>query len=111
MLPIEFDGIIFKEGKAYVSYCPRLDVSSCGNTIEEARKNLKIAASLFIEEAEKMGTLEDILRESGYEIDESNCWQTPRIGACECFNDWAVRKTVPRRVETTARPEKSLRGR
>jgi predicted RNase H-like HicB family nuclease len=86
MLPIEFDGIIFREGKTYVSYCPRLDVSSCGNTIEEARKNLKIAVSLFIEEAEKMGTLEDILRESGYEVDESNCWQTPRIVATELMS-------------------------
>ncbi len=56
MLPIEFDGIFFREGKTYVSYCPGLDVSSCVNTIEEARKNLKIAVSLFLEEAEKMGT-------------------------------------------------------
>ncbi len=56
MLPIEFDGIIFKEGNTYVSYCPKLDVSSCGSTIEEARKNLKVAVSLFLEESEKMGT-------------------------------------------------------
>ena len=60
MLPIEFDGIIFKEGRTYVSYCPELDVSSCGNTIDEARKNLKIAVGLFLEEAEKMGTLDAI---------------------------------------------------
>jgi len=58
MLPIEFEGIVFKEGRTYVSYCPELDVSSCGNTIDEARKNLKIAVSLFLEEAKNMGTLE-----------------------------------------------------
>lgn len=43
------------------------DVSSCGQTIDWARNNLKTAVRLFIEEAEKMGTLDDILRESGYE--------------------------------------------
>ena len=86
MLPIEFEGIIFKEGRTYVSYCPELDVSSCGNTIDEARKNLKIAVSLFIEEAEKMGTLEDILYESGYELNEVNHWKTPRIVATELMS-------------------------
>lgn len=56
MVPVEFDTIVFKEGNAYVSYCPRLDVSSCGHTVDEARANLKTAVSLFIEEAERMGT-------------------------------------------------------
>lgn len=66
MLQLEFDGIIFKEGETFVAYCTKLDVSSCGNTIHEARKNLKTAVRLFLEEAEKMGALEDILKESGY---------------------------------------------
>jgi len=86
MLPIEFEGIIFKEGRTYVSYCPELDVSSCGNTIDEARKNLKIAVGLFLEEAEKMGTLEEILYESGYELNESHGWETPRIVATELMS-------------------------
>ena len=86
MFRIEFDGIIFKEGKTYVSYCPELDVSSCGNTIDEARENLKIAVNLFLEEAEKMGTLEDILIESGYELIESNHWEAPRIVATELMS-------------------------
>ncbi len=60
MLPIEFEGIILKEGRTLISYCPELDVSSCGNTIDEAKKNLKTAVSLFLEEAEKMGTLAEI---------------------------------------------------
>jgi len=31
---------IWKEGKMYVTYCPELDVASCGETIEQAKKNL-----------------------------------------------------------------------
>jgi predicted RNase H-like HicB family nuclease len=34
-----------------------LDVSSCGRTKEKAFANLKEAVRLFLEEAEKMGTL------------------------------------------------------
>jgi predicted RNase H-like HicB family nuclease len=77
---IKFDGIIFKEGETFIAYSPKLDVSSCGNTIDEARKNLKIAVRLFLEEAEKMGTLEDILQESGYEKTDINVWETPQLG-------------------------------
>jgi hypothetical protein len=42
-----------------------LDVSSCGGSKLKALKNLKEAVRLFLEEAEKMGTLEQILEEAG----------------------------------------------
>lgn len=83
MQQIKFDGIIFKEGETFIAYSPKLDVSSCGNTIDEARENLKIAVRLFLEEAEKMGTLEDILQESGYEKTDINVWETPRLVSTE----------------------------
>ena len=67
MTSIEFDTIVFQEGKIFVAYSPKLDVSSCGSTVDEAQNNLKTAVCLFLEEAEKMGTLEDILYEAGYE--------------------------------------------
>jgi predicted RNase H-like HicB family nuclease len=41
---------------------PKLDLSSCGDTVDAARKNLKTAAQLFLEEAANMGTLEEILK-------------------------------------------------
>ncbi len=67
MTPIEFDAIIFQEGNRFVAHCPELDVSSCGHDVDEARQNLKIAVRLFVEEAEKPGTLQDILIEAGYQ--------------------------------------------
>ena len=82
-MPIEFDLIILKEDNTYVSYCPELDVSSCGGTIEQARNNLKTAVRLFLEEAEKMGTLNDILEEARFKKDESGTWIPPRIVATE----------------------------
>ena len=37
--------------KNYVSLCPELDIASQGNTIEEARDNLREALELFFETA------------------------------------------------------------
>ena len=83
MNPIEYDIIIFKENKTFIAYCPELDVSSCGENIEQAKENLKTTVRLFLEEAEKMGTLEEILIESGYKKDESGKWLSPKIVATE----------------------------
>ena len=43
--------IIEREGKGYVSLCPELDIASQGDTIEQARDNLKEALELFFETA------------------------------------------------------------
>ena len=86
MTPIEFDAIIFQEGKAYVAHCPELDVSSCGHDVEEARRNLKTAVRLFVEESEKLGTLDDILREAGYQRNAKGKWESPRIVATEVMS-------------------------
>ena len=65
-MEIQFTTRIFKEGRTYVAHALELDVSSCGGTKEKALKNLKEAARLFLEEAGKMGTLDQILEEAGY---------------------------------------------
>jgi predicted RNase H-like HicB family nuclease len=43
--------IIEKEADGYVSLCPELDIASQGDTIEQARDNLKEALELFFETA------------------------------------------------------------
>ena len=50
----------------YVAYTPQLDLSSCGGATGKALKNLKEAVRLFLEEAEKLGALHQILEEAGY---------------------------------------------
>jgi predicted RNase H-like HicB family nuclease len=65
-MEIQFTIQIFKEGKLYVAYAPQLDVSSCGGTEAKARKNLLEAVHLFLEEADRMGTLDQILDEAGF---------------------------------------------
>jgi len=43
--------IIEREDDGYVSLCPELDIASQGDTVEEARANLKEALELFFEMA------------------------------------------------------------
>jgi len=64
-MEIQFTTQIFKEGGTYVAHSRELDISFCGDTREKALRNLKEAVRLFLEEAEKMSTLE-ILEEGGY---------------------------------------------
>ena len=63
---IAYSVLVFREGGAYVAYAPQLDVSSCGDSAEEAERMLQEAAALFLEEAQRLGTLEDILLEAGH---------------------------------------------
>ena len=41
--------IINRESGAYVALCPELDIASQGDSIEEARDNLREAVELFFE--------------------------------------------------------------
>ena len=64
MSSLSFTTHVFKEGGTYVAYVPELDVSSCGATDEEARRNIKDAVLGFLETSEEMGTLQEILEEA-----------------------------------------------
>jgi len=57
---------VFKESDVYVAVSPELNVSSFGETIEDARMSVKEAIEAFLEECEVMGTLEEVLEESGF---------------------------------------------
>ena len=45
----EIDYIIWQEGKYFVSQCVNVNVSSFGDTIDEAISNLKEAVELYFE--------------------------------------------------------------
>jgi predicted RNase H-like HicB family nuclease len=67
MEDFSFDVHIFKEGDTYVAYVPSLDVSSCGATDDEARRNIRDAVRGFLASSSDLGTLDEILEEAGYE--------------------------------------------
>jgi predicted RNase H-like HicB family nuclease len=66
-----------KEGNQYASWCPELDVSSCGANVEEACHNLEEAVSLFLKTYSELGELKAKLDERGIVLNyEEDC---PRV--------------------------------
>jgi len=55
---------LWKEGNMYVAYCPELDVASSGETVNQEKKNLKEVLLINVDEAQKMGTLDELLQEA-----------------------------------------------
>ena len=58
---------IKQDGKWYIASCPILDVHSQGTTEDKAKNNLIEALQLFFESCFKRGTLDQVLKESGFQ--------------------------------------------
>lgn len=82
---IEFNVEVWKEGDMFVSYVPQIDISSCGKTVDQARNNIREALELYFDESENMGTLQQILEEAGFEVDNKKHWRAPEMIAYERF--------------------------
>jgi predicted RNase H-like HicB family nuclease len=50
---LQLTAIIEREGEGYVALCPEVDIASQGDSIEEARSNLREALELFFESASR----------------------------------------------------------
>lgn len=56
--------ILVREGSGYVATCPEIDVASQGETVEEAKSNLREAVELFFECASEAEVLERLSPET-----------------------------------------------
>jgi predicted RNase H-like HicB family nuclease len=81
-MKIEYTVQIWKEGNQFVAHAMPLDVMSSGKTPEEAGRALDEAVHLFLVTAEDMGTLQEVLLECGYELQEER-WVSPAWVATE----------------------------
>jgi predicted RNase H-like HicB family nuclease len=81
-MDLEFTVRIFKGHGTFVAHVPELDVSSCGDTESEARRNIRDAVSGFLETAKAAGTLNEILEEAGYTL-ENGRWREPELVGTE----------------------------
>lgn len=75
-MQIDYTVQIWKEGGQFIAHALPLDVMSSGPNVEEARNALDEAVRLFLATGEEMGTLDEILEESGYERREG-AWVSP----------------------------------
>ena len=68
MTKVIYKAEIFPEGDCFVGLCRELDVSSFGDSPEDARESLQEAVEAFLEGCEILGTLTEVLEESGLEV-------------------------------------------
>ncbi len=69
---VELTAVIWKEGEAFVSLCPELGVTSCGDSVEHAASMLEEAVSLYVENARTLGLIEENLAA----LDTGHRWTT-----------------------------------
>jgi predicted RNase H-like HicB family nuclease len=70
--------IFLKEKGQFVAYTPALDLSTSGKTLAQAERNFVEAAKIFFEECRKMGTLDEVLQELGWEK-HREAWTPPVV--------------------------------
>jgi len=59
---------LWKEGDLCVACSPELDMVAQGTTFEEARRNMAEVIEIQLEEMQRMGTLDEFLREAGFVV-------------------------------------------
>ena len=72
VMHVPYTSQLFEEDEQIVAVCPDLNISSFGDTPQEALTALQEAVTLFLEECQRMGTLEAVLEEAGYQRDPSS---------------------------------------
>jgi hypothetical protein len=71
--------IFFEEGDKIIAYSPAIDLSTCGDTEEQARKRFGDIATIFFDEITQMGTVDEVLAECGWSKDpHKHSWSPPK---------------------------------
>lgn len=66
-----------------MAYSPALDLSTCGDTEEQARKRFAEAAMIFLAQIKDMGTAEEVLEECGWvKVNNKKTWKPPVYKTC-----------------------------
>jgi predicted RNase H-like HicB family nuclease len=72
-MTIETTVRIWREGKQFIAQALPIDVASAGDTVQSAHDALREALKLFFATARERGTINVVLKESGY-TQRGNRW-------------------------------------
>ena len=67
-----------RAGKAYQAFCPELVMTGFGDTPEQARESLKREISIYLEDCESLGILDEVLIEAGF-YDNDAVWMSSLV--------------------------------
>lgn len=65
---IAVDIVVTREDNQYSSWCPNLDIASCGDSADEAVKNLSDALEIYLNTLEEEEERERVFEERGIRI-------------------------------------------
>ncbi len=55
----ELTAVIWEENDGFVSVCPEVGVTSCGDSVEDAARMLEGAVALYVENAGELGLMNE----------------------------------------------------
>ena len=64
--------------KAYQAFCPELVMTGFGDTPDEAKDALRREISIYLEDCEAMGILDEVLIEAGF-YDNDEVWMSSQV--------------------------------
>ena len=99
-LTVKLELLLIPEGDLFIAYCPALDLSSYGSTMDEAQSAFDEALELFLEDTEERGTLALVLLQLGWTLSK-NDYQPPRTNLSRIMK-LDPQKVVSERVKLPA---------
>jgi predicted RNase H-like HicB family nuclease len=72
VLELQLNVLVFQQGDYYVAYCPSLNLSSYGDTIEEAKIGFDEVMEAYLEDCKENGSLHEDLIRNGWNVNIQN---------------------------------------
>ena len=69
IIELRLNVLVFQEGDYFVSYCPSLNLSSYGTTVNEAKTGFDETMEAYLEDGKRNGTLQEDLIKNGWKFD------------------------------------------
>jgi predicted RNase H-like HicB family nuclease len=77
-LSLNLQTSFLREGDKFIAYAPALDLSTSGDTYEQAKKRFEEVVEVFFEEIFNKGTLNEVLEGLGWKKVNAQ-WQPPLV--------------------------------
>ena len=78
MFKVNLPVVFLREQDKFIAYSPALDISTSGDTFEQAKKRFTELVGIFFEEINKKGTTQNVLENLGWRKVRKE-WQSPSL--------------------------------
>jgi hypothetical protein len=67
-IDVQLGVLVFQEADSFLAFCPALNLSTYGDSINDAKEAFEDVIKSYLEDCAKMGTLEKDLKAHGWEM-------------------------------------------